>query len=313
MRQAYAPGTFKNLHCQWELYFMFCEYFNLQDLPTCTQTLCLYARFLSRSFKSTQSIQNYLSGVKTLHVMLDLDFSNENIYQLKLLLRGIARKKLHVPTKAEPVSPTILRDIYPHLRLSHTFDCAWWSAILLMFFLMARKSNLFPNSLKDFDADKQLLRRDISLKDNLLIVNIKWSKTRQFGHSRDILVCSIPTSCLCPVSAYKNMLSLIPAKDTDPAFCFKSKSGLVPISYAKFQNKLRKTISKTGRDGNAYSSHGIRRGSCSFAFKSQIPSELIQSHGDWLSDAYKEYLQYDFQQKLSVSKQMCINIQNSLL
>ena len=72
-----------------------------------------------------------------------------------------------------------------------------------MFFLMARKSNLFPNSLKDFDADKQLLRRDISLKDNLLIVNIKWSKTRQFGHSRDIPICSIPTSCLCPVSAYK--------------------------------------------------------------------------------------------------------------
>ena len=110
---------------------MFCEYFNLQDLPTCTQTLCLYARFLSRSFKSTQSIQNYLSGVKTLHVMLDLDFSNENIYQLKLLLRGIAREKLHVPTKAEPVSPTILRDIYPHLRLNHTFDCAWWSAEMI--------------------------------------------------------------------------------------------------------------------------------------------------------------------------------------
>ena len=112
---------------------MFCEYFNIQDLPTCTKTLCLYAQFLGRSFKSTQSIQNYLSGVKTLHVMLDLEFPNENIY-------------LHIPRKAKPVSPTILRDIYQHLKLKQSFDCAWWSAILLMFFLMARKSNLFPNS-----------------------------------------------------------------------------------------------------------------------------------------------------------------------
>ena len=71
---------------------MFCEYFNLHDLPTCTQTLCLYARFLSRTFKATQSIQNYLSGVKTLHVMLDLDFSNENIYQLNTFARYCSRK-----------------------------------------------------------------------------------------------------------------------------------------------------------------------------------------------------------------------------
>ena len=152
---------------------MFCDYFNLQDLPTCVNTLCLYAQFLSRSFKSVQSIQNYLSGVKTLHSMLDVVFPSENVLQLKLLLRGIAREKQHIPRKAEPVSPTILLDMYPYLNLSKYFDVAWWSAVLLMFFLMARKSNLFPDSIKTFDSKKQLLRRDITLKDDLLIVNIK--------------------------------------------------------------------------------------------------------------------------------------------
>ena len=293
---------------------MFCDYFNLQDLPTCVNTLCLYAQFLSRSFKSVQSIQNYLSGVKTLHSMLDVVFPSENVLQLKLLLRGIAREKQHIPRKAEPVSPTILLDMYPYLNLSKYFDVAWWSAVLLMFFLMARKSNLFPDSIKTFDSKKQLLRRDITLKDDLLIVNIKWSKTRQFGHSRDIPVCSIPESCLCPVSAYRNMIALIPAKDTEPAFCFKdANASLIPITYPKFQSYLRKLISKTGRNGSAFSSHSLRRSGCTFAFKSGVPSELIQSHGDWLSDAYKEYLCYDFQQKLSVCKQMCCNIQASLL
>ena len=109
--------------------------------------------------------------------MLDVVFPSENVLHLKLLLRGIAREKQHILRKAEPVSPTILLDMYPYLKLSKYFDVAWCSAVLLMFFLMARKSNLFPDSIKTFDSKKQLLRRDITLKDDLLIVNIKWSKT----------------------------------------------------------------------------------------------------------------------------------------
>ena len=63
---------------------MFSVYFSVKDLPTCVNNLCLYAQFLSRSFKSVQAIQNYISGVKTLHSLLDLDYPRENMLQLKL-------------------------------------------------------------------------------------------------------------------------------------------------------------------------------------------------------------------------------------
>lgn len=52
-RQAYAEGTHKNLKIQWETYLMFCIHFGLKYLPVNTDTLSLYAQFLSRSFKST--------------------------------------------------------------------------------------------------------------------------------------------------------------------------------------------------------------------------------------------------------------------
>lgn len=68
--QAYAEGTHNNLKIQWETYLMFCIYFGLTYLPMDTSTLSLYAQFLGRSFKSTQSIKNYLSGVKTMHHLL---------------------------------------------------------------------------------------------------------------------------------------------------------------------------------------------------------------------------------------------------
>ena len=98
--------------------------------------------------------------------------------------------------------------------------------------------------------------------------------------------------------------------------CFlylSNKGRLIPISYSKFQKKLKSMVIKTGSNCNLFSSHGLRRSGCSWAFKSHVNLELIQYHGDWLSDAYKQYLSYDFEQKLSVSQLICSNIQISLL
>ena len=49
--------------------------------------------------------------------MLDLDFPRENMLQSKLLLRDISRDKQHIPRKAEPITPTILIDMFPYLNL----------------------------------------------------------------------------------------------------------------------------------------------------------------------------------------------------
>ena len=75
------------------------------------------------------------------------------------------------------------------------------------------------------------------------------------------------------------------------------------------EKKLRQLIIRSGRNASFYSSHSIRRGGASFAFKTNVASELIQQHGDLISDCYKEYLMYDFNQKLSVSRKMCSYIQ----
>ena len=56
-RSAYAVGTVKNLKTQWESYLSFCLYFGLGYLPADTNIPSLYAQFLSRTFKSTQSIK----------------------------------------------------------------------------------------------------------------------------------------------------------------------------------------------------------------------------------------------------------------
>ena len=46
------------------------------------------------------------------------------------------------------------------------------------------------------------------------------------------------------------------------------------------------------------------RGGSSWAFFSEIPSELIQLYGDWNSDVYKNYLRFNFEDKLDISRPM---------
>jgi hypothetical protein len=61
-------------------------------------------RNLSRSFKSVNSIQNYISGVKPLHLLARFEFPSENWFPVKLLYRGLARENLHL-TFLLPNSP----------------------------------------------------------------------------------------------------------------------------------------------------------------------------------------------------------------
>ena len=106
-----------------------------------------------------------------LQKILEIDYL-PNLFQLNLLLRRIARSKQHVPQKA---APEILKDIHGFVQKDKTIDVVMWSLLLLIFFLMARSSNMTPNSISEFDPKTQLTRGDIIIQDDMLIVNIKWS------------------------------------------------------------------------------------------------------------------------------------------
>lgn len=123
---AFARGTNKNLKIQWETFISFCLFFNFKFLPTSTQTLQLYAQFLSRTFKAVDSIRNYISGVRTLHACLGYDFDHINNYLINLSLKGIARLHPHAVRRAEPITLKILLDIHTILDFSLPPGTIYW-------------------------------------------------------------------------------------------------------------------------------------------------------------------------------------------
>ena len=301
-RSAYAAGIRKNLKIQWESYLLFCVYFGLSCLPTSTENLSLYSQFLSRTLKSAQSIRNYISGVKTMNLILGYSIEHMNTFIINLGLKGIAREHPYCIKQAEPITPTILMEIYTAFDMTKSENIVYWCLFLFAFYLFARKSNLVPTVKKDLKEKKFLCHKDVECFEDTLIISMRWSKTIQFGDRilRTPLV-AIPGSKLCPVKAYRHMCATVKAKGDDPLFSLSEKKC---IFYKHYQAKLKAVIKQIGLDSDLYSSHSFRRGGCTFSFQSGIPAELIQLHGDWKSDAYKKYLSLTFEDKFIVAERI---------
>ena len=151
---------------------------------------------------TSQSVRNYLSGVKLLHVFAGFEFSFYDEPELKLTLRGLDRILKRSPSRAPPVTPAFLRDLVTganHSLSDLVFSCAF----LFAFFLFARISNLAPASFGSFDPTKQLCRGDIVVTRFGLLITFKWSKTNQTGAKSLKLPLSYTSDpALCPVRAY---------------------------------------------------------------------------------------------------------------
>ena len=301
-KKAYADGTAKNLKIQWESFLLFCFHFGLVYLPASTETLSLFTQFLSRSFKSTQSIKNYVSGVKSMHYLLGYSVDHINDFLINLGIKGIARLNPHSVKQAEPITPDILLKMAAKLDFTCTTDKVFWCLFLFAFFLFARKSNLVPTTKEDLKNKHFLMRKDVSVEANMLIISFRFSKTIQFGERiLQTPLIEIEDSILCPVKAFFNMCKSIQINGEDPLFSLSNKKC---IWYNQYQAKLKSLIKKIGLNPDNYSSHSFRRGGCSYSFKSGVPADLIQLHGDWRSDAYKKYLALTLHDKIRVAESM---------
>ena len=267
--------------------------------------LCTFSEFLSRSFKSAQSIRNYLNGVKVLFLLLGLHVDIFSSYELKLTLKGLDRKLKHLPKQAFPITLEILDSFSKYLNFDNPLDTAYWCLFLFALFLLSRKSNLVPVSTKKFDKSKQLCRGDVTVFPSFLIVKFRWTKTIQFGNRiLKIPLLAYPSSKFCPVQAYKRMCNLNPCSSEDAVFSYVNKGKCLPITYSQFQNKLRELLCKIGMNPNLFSSHSFRRGGATLASQAGISPSSIQLMGDWKSNCYTKYIVNSLSDKINVAKQI---------
>jgi len=303
---AMAAGTRSNLRTQWRKYKQFCiEYKLPRSLPVSVDMICGYIVYLSQQFKSPGSIRNYVYGLKLVHVIREMTVEQFANIKVKWVMKGVAKCMRHNKHQAYPMSPELLYKMGKCLNYEVEKDLTFWALSLFAFYLMLRKSNLVPDSPKKVDTTKQLTRGDVRLADFGLTVSCKWSKTNQEGdRAFEAPLLPLQSGSLCPVGAYLRMCERIPASSKQLAFVFHRKGKLVPFTYSMWHRKLRSCLRQIGEDPRMYSSHSFRRGGATFAFKAQVPGEIIQLMGDWRSQCYREYLHVPLQTRVQAAREV---------
>ena len=304
-KSVYAPGTLKNIICQWNSFLRFSKKYRIYEWPVSEHTLCLFAQHLSYTFHSAKSVRSYLSGIKTIHVLSNVKPPDMKNVEVRLTLRGLNRILNYPVKQAQPLTPEILSNLYVYLDMNKRKDLVFWGLLLVGFFAMLRKSNLVSDTKESFNGEKQLTRGHVTFSGNIAILKVTWAKNIQFRERvLEIPLFPINNSLLCPVTTLKAILSR-KGKDSAPLF----GSGSKPLfTYSSFQRKFRGVLNKAGYRGSLFSSHSMRRGGAGWAHRSGVPGNLIQIHGSWLSDAYKCYLTFPIEVRVVVSIRMCDKI-----
>jgi len=98
------------------------------------------------------------------------------------------------------------------------------------------------------------------------------------------------------------MCSMNPCSSSSSAISNNYKEKIIPITYSKYQHRLRSWLQKIGLNSKLFSSHSFREGGATLAAQVGISSSLIQLMGDWKSDAYKKYIVCSLSDKFMVAE-----------
>lgn len=298
----FAASTRRTYLGYLQSYLKFCNEHEIAAVPISDISLGRYIASLSFRL-SYSSLNNYLTVVRLLH--LEAGYDNPlNSHFIQGIVKGARRVLGHVTSPKLPITPAILLDILLIIDLDQPRDICFWAACLVAFFSFFRKSNLLPSSLREFDPRRHLSRNSVKFNASGVVLSVTWSKTIQYQER----VLSVPlphiqNSPLCPSRALMLLFKLSPCTlSTCPAFQYSSPTGLKLLTYDAFLVRLRKCLSAMGIDPAKYSGHSFRRGGASFAMECGLSSDLIQSQGDWRSDAYKHYIDPSLSYRQEVAK-----------
>ena len=169
---------------------------------------------------------------------------------------------------------------------------------------MARLGSILPSGYKS-QLHTILTRNRVNFSKEGLVITLLHTKTIQFGRRRLHIPLIRNQSFLCPVQAYEQLLVRSEGDWEGPAFVFLEKGKIHWLTRSIFIKTFRAVLRSGGvKDAAAFTGHSFRRGGATWAFQAGIPGELIQICGDWVSDAYKRYLEFSMKDKLYLAAQL---------
>ncbi len=293
-RNAFRPGTRGNHQAQFSLYIAFCLFYGVQDINPSVQVICMYVEFLTRTFTSPRSIRNYVSGVRLLHKYLGQTPASLYSFQLDLMLRALDITMFHTPLRRQPIDLDLLQKICDKCDVFGILGKVVKCAFIFGFFGFLRQSNLAPRTALGFDRRRHTCRGDVLPHSPGLVLLLKWTKTKQNGHSPSLIpLPDLHGHPLCPVACWLDMCRTIPAPPNAPLFVLKTTDSHRILTIVQLGYILKQLIASLGLNPEHFSLHSLRRGGATSCYNAGVELNAIRHHGTWQSDAFWTYIVSD--------------------
>ena len=232
---------------------LFCAKNGFKSLPTNPKTVSLYLSYLSRNDIKISTIKRRLVSVGVVHKLKGhyLDTKHPSIVEN---LMGIKRRK---GIKQKGKKPLLINDLKNIIKVidqenKHEIKIARDRTIILLGFGGGfRRHELISLDFEDLDFVNEGLK-----------INIKKSKTDQFGEGSIKALPYFDDHRYCPVRSIQQWLKISNIK-TGPLFR-KFHKGMklskIRLSDQSVALLVKEYLSKTGVDNTNYSGHSLRSG-----------------------------------------------------
>ena len=303
--QSVKDSTKRNLLTQLTAYEKFCHKFQLQPFPADNRQICRFGQHLARTFKSPDSVGNYLSAIRTFSALLGLVIPDPKEKQMQMFIQGLKRLLDHEVKQAAPITPEILIRMSRVVNYTCHTDMVAWVATLIGFTMFLRKSNLVPDAMDAFDPKMQFRRQDFNITGpfSAMMAEISWAKNIQFRQKiLRLPILPVANKAICPVLWVHYMIHKTPALPSDPAFTIWDNGQKAALSANQLVARIRKWLKLIKEHEEDYSLHSLRRGGATFAYQCNIEAEMIKRLGNWASDAYKRYIDVSMDERYDSMK-----------
>ena len=110
----------------------------------------------------------------------------------------------------------------------------------------------------------------------MAIILVRWSKTIQsIDKIAHVNIPVLPGSRLCPVTALKHMLAIVPRSQKDPLFSICRQDRWVPLTDTIVKTHLKGITRMLGWEHMQITFHTFRRSGASWAFQYGVSIDAI--------------------------------------
>ena len=281
------PGTAVNRRSALKLFVAFACHYKLDYNNPTVADICVFIEYLTLHFKSPSSISNYVTNVKSCLIRMGANTQGFADVKVRDALNAISMTLRHTPRQAPPITFEHFKSVLEVIQ-SDPQAPTLALALIIMFLTMMRQSNVVVRGTDTFDPTRHLTRADVSGDGEQIRVPHKWAKNWQrCARSEDFTLSALPGSPVCPVQAFRRVLSHRPASSRAPLLIIATGA---PLSLNYLNAAWSAAIRVLGLTRCGYTLHSVRRGAATAIQPHVHDEEHIKIYGRWKSNAYTKYI-----------------------